>query len=364
VILADVADIVTATSSARRLIQALERPFQVFGHEVFIATSIGVSCFPEHGDSIDALLQNADAATYHAKAQGPNMLCLYTPALNAETSQRMRLENDLRRALERGELVLHYQPRMDIIGGRLVGAEALLRWQHAERGLMQPPQFIGLAEDTGLIVPIGEWVLRHACEQFCAWQAAGVAPPRLSVNVSARQLGHPELQGVIVSALEEAGMSPDALELEITEGTLMEHVEGGIARLQELGSMGVHLSIDDFGTGYSSLSMLKRLPIDALKVDRSFVGDIAVSPNDRAITTAIIAMADTLELKVVAEGVETQAQLDLLREWGCAEAQGTFFSGPLPLETFVEFLHGTALADVKGRMAPPRQQLDVSGMGM
>lgn len=343
VILEDLADFPNTEISAQRLIDALGQPFQVSDHEIFITASIGIAHFPEDGDDLNTLVQNADAASYQAKSEGANQYCLYTPELNKETDRRLKLENDLRHVLKREQLVLYYQPYVAINGVDLIGAEVLLRWQHPELGMIYPNRFVALAEEIGMMESIGEWVLREACYQYSIWQTQGVAPPRLSFNLSSRQLNQPDMLKMVAQVLSESGMVPDNLNLEITEAMLMEDRKENITFLCRLGAMGVHLSVDDFGTGYSSFGILKTLPLDTLKMDGSFVSNLTSSPNDRAIVEAIIAMADALDIKVLAEGVETQGQLELLREQGCAQAQGNYFSPPLPSWQFMEFLQGKSI---------------------
>jgi EAL domain-containing protein (putative c-di-GMP-specific phosphodiesterase class I) len=274
---------------------------------------------------------------YRAKERGRDNFQLYTPAMNAAVIQRLALENDLRHAVERGELFLRYQPVSDVSSGQVVGAEALLRWEHPQRGTLDPESFIPLAEETGLIVPLGEWVLREACLQAKTWHDAGL-PIRIGVNLSVRQLHHKDLIRLVTSVLDESGIAPEMLQLEITEGDVMSNVEFIIGVLHGLRAMGVGISVDDFGTGYSSLSYLKRFPIDSVKIDRSFVRDLATDPSDAAIVTTVIAMARNLSLRVVAEGVETNEQLEFLRLRNCDEYQGYLISRPVPANAFARLL--------------------------
>jgi EAL domain-containing protein (putative c-di-GMP-specific phosphodiesterase class I) len=288
-----------------------------------------MSVFPHDGEEPEALLRNADAAMYRAKKQG-NSFQIYTPSMNSEAAVRLGLENDLRQALQRNELVIHYQPQAEVSGDRILGVEALLRWQHPDLGLIPPDRFIPIAEETGLIIPIGEWVLREACAQGRAWLDAGLGTVRMAVNLSARQFLQPQLDEVIARVLEETRFIPAQLELEITESTAMDDVVLTAHILRSLREIGVLIAIDDFGTGHSSLSHLKDFPIHTLKIDRSFVKDITSDANDAAIATAAVAMAHSLGLAVIAEGVETSAQLAFLRDRACDEYQGFLLGKPVP----------------------------------
>ena len=333
----------SAAIVAERILASVARPFEVAGREVFVTTSAGIAIYPDDGADVSALVKNADSALFGAKAQGRNTYRFYTPDLNARALERLSLETGLRRALEREEFVLYYQPRVELASGRLLGAEALLRWIHPEHGLVPPGSFIPLAEESGLIIPIGEWVVRAACAQSRAWQEAGYRPLRIAVNISARQFAHRALRDTVASALQDSGLDAAHLEIELTEGLLMEHTDTVLATLGDLKAMGLLIAIDDFGTGYSSLSYLKRFPIDALKIDQSFVRDITTDANAAAISAAIVALARTLRLNVIAEGVETREQAELLLSQGCAEGQGYLYSRPLPADRFVEWLErGTA----------------------
>jgi diguanylate cyclase (GGDEF)-like protein/PAS domain S-box-containing protein len=338
ILLEDVPHAELATVVARKLVDALLPPFSVEAHEFFITCSIGISLFPKDGSDGPALLKNADTAMYRAKEQGRNTFRFYTAEMNVQILARLSLENELRYALERQQLQLHYQPQLDLASNRLIGVEALLRWHHPERGLIPPADFIPLAEDTGLILPIGEWVLRTACAQAKAWQTQGLAPLRVAVNLSVRQFLQADLAALVAQTLHDTGLAPHTLELEITESLLMRDLEGATVTLRALKTMGVQLAIDDFGIGYSSLSYLKRFPLDRLKIDRSFVRDLSSDPDDAAITLAIIAMAHSLRLRVLAEGVETPAQLAFLRAQHCNEIQGFFCSRPLPAEAMTHYL--------------------------
>ena len=322
---------------ARKIVDALSRPFNLSGHEVFVTSSIGIAVSPPSPDA--ELTRDADAAMYRAKQLGSNNYQFYTPEMNAQAFERLDLERDLRRALDQEEFVLRYQPRVDLVTGRIVGAEALLRWQHPHLGLVSPSQFIHVLEDSGLIDPVGDWTLRAACAQCKAWEYAGLAPQLVAVNLSTRQFDQRALVDRLAQILDETGLDPSCLELELTESLLVEDINTSSAVLDELRTfLGVRLSIDDFGTGYSSLSYLKRFPLDTLKIDQSFVWDVATDPDDAAIVSYIIGLAHTLGLKVVAEGVEKEEQLAYLREHGCDQAQGYYFGEPLPAEDFLELL--------------------------
>ncbi|HEY3328131.1 MAG TPA: EAL domain-containing protein [Novimethylophilus sp.] len=323
---------------ARKVMATLTQPFTLLGQEVFISASIGISVFPQDGQDMNTLLKNADIAMYRAKEQGKNTFQFYASDSNVHSFERLALENSLRKALERKEFVLHYQPKVDLATDTIVGAEALVRWMHPELGMVPPGRFIPLAEEAGLIGPIGEWVLREACMQNRAWQEAGLPLITIGVNLSGGQFRDENLRNVIASALAQSGMQPFYLELEITESMIMHNPDRAVAILQGFREMGMHTSIDDFGTGYSSLGYLKRFPLDALKVDRSFVQDVPGDLDDAAITRAIIGLAHSLGLKVVAEGVETEAQLDFLRHQHCEQIQGYIFSKPLPAEEFAKLL--------------------------
>ncbi len=327
---------------ARRILEALAHPFNIEGHEVFIAASIGISIYPSDGATVEALLKNADTAMYHAKEQGRNNCQFYSSGLNAAAAERLDLENDIRRALEREEFIVYYQPKLNIHSRKILGAEALIRWKHPKRGLVTPGVFLNAAIDTGLIRPMDEWVLRKACSQVKAWEQAGLSPITVSVNVSNSLFHGRTLPTTVGDALRESGLNPNQLELELTESIAMRDVEASITMLEGLRTMGVRLSIDDFGTGYSSLSYLQRFPLSRLKIDQSFVKDLQTNDNNVKITKAIIAMAHSLNLLVLAEGVETEEQLARLREEGCDEVQGYLFSRPVCAEDFELLLRGGA----------------------
>lgn len=330
-------------SVVNRLLESISQPWMHDGQEYGLSCSIGVSCYPHHGEDPDILLRCADAAMYKAKASGRNTYHLYTPELNDAISERLELENNLRHALERDEFRVYYQPRIDTVSGRIIGAEALIRWECPGKGLVSPDKFIPIAEETGLIVSIGQWVLREACRQNSAWQRAGLSPITVSVNLSPIQFRNSGLVKSVASALDQANLSPAFLELELTESFVMHDAERINGAMKSLKALGVDISVDDFGTGYSSLSYLKRFPVDRLKVDKSFVRDIDTDPEDAAIVRAIITLGHSLNLKVVAEGVETQAHLAFLQEHGCDELQGYFFSRPIPASKM-----GALLAKAEG----------------
>jgi len=330
IVLPDVTDGQAAAIVGRKIIKVLADPFMVNGKEVFVTGSMGITLYPADGAKVDRLLQNADMALYRAKEQGKNEFQFFSEEMNREVSERLDLELALRSALDRQEFVLYYQPRLIFSSNEISGAEALIRWNHPTRGLVPPVKFIGLAEDTGLIVSIGEWVLRGACRQEKLWQEMGFPPRRMAVNVSARQLGQPGLVKTVEQILSETGLNPNCLELELTESVVMKDADATIRVFNELKRTGVHLCIDDFGTGYSSLSYLKRFPIDNVKIDKSFVEYSATNADDGIIVETIIAMAHSLKLKVIAEGVETREQLQFLRQLNCDEWQGYYCSEPRP----------------------------------
>jgi diguanylate cyclase (GGDEF)-like protein len=318
--------------------KALQVPFTLEGHELVITASLGVSLFPHDGTDGMTLLKNASAALYRAKEQGGNNYQFYTADMNAKALKRLVLESNLRKGLEREEFEVYYQPQLDVGTGHIVGMEALVRWRHPLLGLVSPSEFIPLAEDTGLIVPLGEWVLRTACRQSQSWQDEGLPPLSLSVNISARQFQQQNLANVVAQILLETRLDPHWLELELTESSIMKNAESAVLMLGKLKVMGVRISIDDFGTGYSSLGYLKRLPIDVLKIDSSFVRDVSEHADDAALVEAIITLAHNLRLKVIAEGVETIEQLKFLFRLRCDEWQGYLYSKPLPPPAFRELV--------------------------
>jgi len=322
----------------RSIRDALHPPFDLDGQELFATTSVGVSLFPHDGKESQSLLKNAGSALHRAKKSGGDDYRFYTEDMNSKASKQFALETSLRHAIDNQEFVLHYQPRLAVDSLKITGVEALVRWQHPQLGLLSPIEFIPLAEDNGLILPIGEWVLRTACRQNREWQERGFTPMRVGVNVSARQFHQQHLAELVLQILEETGLAPEYLDLELTESSIMSNAEATIDVLTRLKAMDVTISIDDFGTGFSSLSYLKRLPIDALKIDKSFVRDVTTDPDDAALVMAIVTLAHNLRLQVVAEGVETEEQLRFLHLLRCDAVQGYLFSKPLPAEGLEQVL--------------------------
>jgi len=327
-----------ADSIARRALEALQQPVRLGAIDVHTSASIGIAVFPDDGRDAEALIANADAAMYCAKQRGRNNIQRYSAGMNAVTQDRVKLETDLHAALALGQLELHYQPKVETRSGAIRGSEALLRWRHPQRGLVPPGEFIPLAEACGLIDSIGEWVMREACRQARAWQADGLPPIRVSVNLSALQFRRGNLLQMIRGALEAACLEPRFLEVEITESALMSDPEESVAILEQLSRMGVVVSVDDFGTGYSSMSYLRRFPVDKLKIDRAFIAELISRADDAMIVRAIISLAHSLQLKVVAEGVETCEQLTLLKDLGCDQYQGYCFSPAVPAREFAKLL--------------------------
>jgi len=326
-----------AAAYAQRLLDIFAQPFRVAGQELYVTTSVGISLYPDHGPDPESLLCQAENALDRAK-ENRNHYALYSEVMGARSPERIFLEQHLRKALNKGELLVHYQPQISLKTGRVMGAEALVRWQHPELGLVSPAKFIPLAEDTGLIIPITEWVLQEVCEQSCRWQRQGLEPVRVSVNLSGCHFKRQNLLTMVTRVLAETGLAPEYLELELTEGILMKKVEETIATLARLSDIGVQFAVDDFGTGYSSLSYLHRFPINTLKIDRSFVKDAVQDSDSRAIIKAITTLGHNLDLNVVAEGTETGEQIAFLRAIGCDVAQGFYFSKPLPAEKFATYL--------------------------
>jgi diguanylate cyclase (GGDEF)-like protein len=322
----------------QRILEAFAQPLVVMGRELFVSCSIGAALFPRDGEDIDPLLRNADAAMHRAKEQGRNNCQFYTPEVSARAQEHLSVESALRRALEREQLRLHYQPQVDLRTGKVIGLEALVRWERPDHGMMAPARFIRIAEETGLILSIGEWVLHTASLQNKAWQDQTLPKMRIAVNLSPQQFRQKDFARRIREILSHTGLEPEYLEVELTESTLMADVESTVRTLSELREAGVQISLDDFGTGYSSLSYLKRFPIDTLKIDQSFVQEITSDADSKAIADAIIAMAHSLHLSALAEGVETEGQLALLRARGCDQLQGNLFSKPLPPEALAQFL--------------------------
>jgi diguanylate cyclase (GGDEF)-like protein/PAS domain S-box-containing protein len=355
VVLTALMDIGDAAVAADRILKAMTPDCIVQGHLLSISCSLGISVFPDNGREPETLLKNADAAMYCAKEQGRNNFQFFTQEMNVQAVERMTLENSLRVALERNELFLVYQPQMDIATGQITGAEALLRWQHPVLGLVPPDKFIPIAENSGLIIPIGEWVLKTACVQARQWQDEGLPAIPVAVNVSAIQLRHNRFLQVVEKVLDEAGLRSQYLELELTEGLLFSNADLTLSLLQELSEMGLKLSIDDFGTGYSSLSYLRHFPVCKLKIDRSFVQAMTVNSDDAAITSTIINMGKSLNLTVIAEGVENEEQMSFLRDHGCDEIQGYYFSRPLAVADFPAKVRGT-LSALVGQDLDPFQE--------
>jgi len=323
---------------AQTILTSLSQTFELANQELFITASIGIALYPRDGTKIEQLLNHANTAMTQAKQHGGDQYQFYTAAFNIGSSERLALQSSLRHALERQELLVYYQPQVNLKTGKIVGTEALVRWQHPERGLVSPDKFIPIAEETGLIVPIGEWVLKTACQQTKIWQDAGFKALRVAVNLSSRQFSQIDLRHQLVAILMETGLDPKYIELELTESMLVQNTEVAIRRLNALKSLGVEIAIDDFGTGYSSLSYLQQFPFDILKIDRCFIRNITENPSNSAITKAIIEMAKTLNLKLVAEGVETESELSFVCQHQCDGMQGYLFSRPLPAHEFQQLL--------------------------
>ncbi|KXK29414.1 MAG: diguanylate cyclase/phosphodiesterase [Candidatus Brocadia sinica] len=342
-IIPDIANSQDTVLIAQKILNAMSRSFQVEGHEVHVTPSIGIALYPSDADDAGSLIKKADTAMYHAKEHGKNTFQFYRDDMNVSNFERLTLENGLRKALEKGELLVYYQPLIDQNTGQIISMEALARWQHPDLGMIYPTKFIPIAEETGLIVPIGEWVLMKACAQTRTWHDAGFHALRVMVNLSARQFKQQNLVNTITQVLQKTGLDPHYLELELTEGIVMQNDITILSALRELKALGILLSIDDFGTQYSSLSYLKRFPIDTLKIDRSFVHDITTNPDDAAIVTAIIAIAESLKLKVVAEGVENKEQAAFLRKLRCNNIQGYVYSHPLPARAIEHLLQKGAV---------------------
>jgi diguanylate cyclase (GGDEF)-like protein/PAS domain S-box-containing protein len=340
IVLNEVRDTESITTVVEKILARVAEPFEIEHHELSISLSIGIAVYPDDGRDFDTLLKQSDTAMYQAKEAGRNTYRFHTAQMNVDAIEHLRMRNGLRRALEHGEFVLHYQPQISLASGAVIGAEALIRWNHPELGMVPPGRFIPIAEDSGLIVPIGEWVLREACRQAVAWRNAGLPELLIAVNLSAVQFKRGDVEKSVTQALGESGLNPALLELELTESILIKDTEKVLAAVQQLKSLGVKLSIDDFGTGYSSLSYLKRFNVDKLKIDQSFVRDMADDPNDAAIVHAIIQMAKSLNLTTIAEGVEDERQLALLRSQLCDEVQGYHFARPMPADEFANFLSG------------------------
>jgi diguanylate cyclase (GGDEF)-like protein/PAS domain S-box-containing protein len=342
IVLQELSEPQDAAIVAQKVLRTVAAPMDLNGQRLFVTTSIGITLFPSDGDDAETLLKNADAAMYRAKAEGRNTYQMSTRELSRTTQERMTVESGLHLALEAGEFVLMYQPQIDVETTDVVGIEALLRWRHPQRGIIFPDEFIHVAEERGLILSIGEWVLRQACLDVRRFHERGMPHFRVAVNLSARQFRDPSLGSAVDSALRDSGIPASTLELEITETMAMENVHLTMSTLEQFRRAGVNIAIDDFGTGHSSLSYLKRFPIDALKIDRSFVSDLPDSFEDAAIVSSVIQLANGLGMRVVAEGVETSEQLDFLREAGCREVQGFYFSYPAPIEELLTLIAATS----------------------
>jgi predicted signal transduction protein with EAL and GGDEF domain len=323
---------------ASKLLHELSKPFTVEQQQVYVSASIGVSIYPRDGEQEQTLLKNVDLAMYRAKREGRNTIRFFTEELHADNRERQKLETALHHALENGEFDLHYQPKINYGTGAITGVEALVRWNHPTLGVIQPSAFIPLAEETGLIVELGAWVIKTACRQSRAWQDAGGVAVNMAVNLSARQLDLDQLINTVADALRQSGLAPERLELELTETAIMSDAVEAIGILNDLKSLGVRLSLDDFGTGYSSLNYLRRFPLDSIKIDRSFIQGVDESANDRAIVKTIIALASNLNMNVIAEGVENRSQAQFLKQNGCHEMQGYFFAKPLPAGQLADLL--------------------------
>ncbi len=343
VALTGIKDAADAGVAAERIVNGMTTEFVIAGRSFRTTCSIGISVFPEHGAEKESLIKNAETAMYCAKEGGRNTFRFFSDDMNAEIVERLTLENSLRVALEREQLFLVYQPQMEITTGNIIGVEALLRWRHPALGLVPPDKFIGVAENSGLIIPIGEWVLRTACSEARRWQEQGLARLPVAVNVSAVQFRQDGFSKLVREILQETRLAPQYLELELTESLLLSNADVMFGVLKELKAMGLKLAVDDFGTGYSSLSYLKQFPVGKLKIDRSFIRDVAVNPDDAAITAAIISMAKSLSLRVIAEGVENEEQMSFLRSHCCDEVQGYYFSKPLPEGELVERFRASKL---------------------
>jgi diguanylate cyclase (GGDEF)-like protein len=363
ILLREVSDQSQVARIAQKILTAVVKPLAIHGHECRITGSIGISMFPTDALDEETLIKNADAAMYVVKEEGRNGFGFHFRDITSQSIERLTLEASLRGALERDELLLHYQPKQDLGDGGITGVEALLRWQHPDLGLLPPSRFIALAEESGLIVPIGKWVIETACAQNVAWQRQGLSALRIAVNLSPRQFADPALLSDIEAALKKSGMAPELLELEITESMVMQNVERAMRVLKAIKGLGVMLAIDDFGTGYSSMSLLKKFPIDVLKIDRSFVREITSNSEDKAIADAIIALGRALNLTIVAEGVETPEQENFLRAHHCDQVQGYLISKPVPADEFAAFMADHILAELKTQVAKAAPRPEVRRTG-
>jgi EAL domain-containing protein (putative c-di-GMP-specific phosphodiesterase class I) len=362
IVLVDVAEEHDVLKAVGKIVEVLDKAVVVDGRELFVTTSIGISLHPADGDAAQALVQSADVAMYRAKKNGRNTCQFYSPVLNAQAPQRLALENDLRHALTRGEFLLHFQPIVDLHTGCIAGMEALLRWRHPQKGILNPMDFIPLLEETGLIKPVGNWVMHEACTRAGNWLSQGHGSLRLAVNLSTLQLRQDDLVRMVERACAETGFDPRLLDLELTESVFLEYSTEVGARLQRLREIGASIVIDDFGTGYSSLSYLRRFSVSGVKIDRAFVEGVTTNADDAAIVQAIISLARSFKITVVAEGVETDEQLSWLRETGCDAVQGYFFSQPLSPEDFEHLLQQGAAND--GVSRPPARPGIRTGSGL
>jgi diguanylate cyclase (GGDEF)-like protein/PAS domain S-box-containing protein len=338
VLLSEVRKLHDAAACAEKILAALSEPFAVDHHNLYLTTSIGISTYPDDGHDADTLMKHADLAMYQAKDSNANTFRFFERQMTLHLVERQEIESDLRRAIDRAQFVLHYQARVNLITEQIVGVEVLIRWRHPDRGLVQPDKFMTIAEESGFVVPLGRWVLREGCRQGRAWIDAGMPPVRLAVNISAVELRSKDFVESVRSVLAETGLDPGSLELEVTETALLQNSKAVASVLQAIKEMGVHLALDDFGTGYSSLSHVRRLPIDALKIDRSFIRELATNSDDASVVRAMISMGRSLQMKVVAEGVETREQLECLRRYGCPEGQGYYFSRAIDAADFTRLL--------------------------
>ena len=327
-----------ATVIAKKMIEMMRQPFAIEGVEVYVTISVGIAMYPHDGTTMDMLVKNADIAMYHIKGRGKNDYQFFSPDMNEASMRRLSLERDMRKGLESDQFVLYFQPQVDVITGQIVAVEALLRWQHPSLGLIAPTDFIAVAEETGLILPLGEWVIREACSVLKSWRDMGITDARMAINLSAMQIEHKNFVSLVKEVLQQNALAGHDLEMEITENLIMQDMDNSIKKLIQLSELGVQIAIDDFGTGYSSLSYLQKLPIHTLKIDRSFVHEIQEGPVDACIVDAVIAMARGLKLNLIAEGVETKRQMDYLRAQGCGEMQGFFFGVPASEKDTVEIL--------------------------
>jgi diguanylate cyclase (GGDEF)-like protein len=326
----------TAIHAGEQILRALQRPFLIEKRNLFLTGSIGVAIYPDDGINVTELIKNSDMAMYHAKEDGRNNVQFFDERMNIKAVKLLEMENDLRYAIERNELELYYQPQYSAMDCKLRGVEALLRWHHGDKGIVSPEHFIPIIEDTGLIIPIGEWVLRQACSEMVKWQQQGIPVNRMAINVSAHQFKQPGFVKLVKNIIKETGINPNQLELELTESILIDNLELTLKVLASLRKIGVRMAIDDFGTGYSSLNYLKQFPVDTLKIDKTFVDGLPDNEDDAQITRTIISMAHNLGLGVIAEGVETKEQLEFLQQVNCEEIQGYFFSKPLPSNELIE----------------------------